>query len=48
VLTQVWFPQRYFAYALHGRLAAIVVVRDLVLVLLLAVLAAPVPLARRV
>ena len=48
MLTQVWFPQRYFAYALHGRLAAVVVARDLVLVMLLAVLAAPFPRARRV
>jgi hypothetical protein len=41
VLTQVWFPQRYFDYALHGRLAGVVVLRDLVLVALLGVLALP-------
>jgi hypothetical protein len=41
VLTQVWFPQRYFDYALEGRLAGVVLARDLVLVALLAVLALP-------
>ena len=46
VLTQVWFPQRYFDYALHFHLAWVVLLRDLVLVALLAVLALPLPLAR--
>jgi len=46
VLTQVWFPQRYFDYALHFQLAWVVLLRDLVLVALLAVLALPLPLAR--
>jgi len=46
VLTQVWFPQRYFDYALHFRLAGVVLVRDLVLVGLVAVLASPARLAR--
>jgi hypothetical protein len=41
VLTQVWFPQRYFDYALHFHLAGVVLLRDLVLVVLLAVLALP-------
>jgi uncharacterized membrane protein len=45
-LTQVWFPQRYFDYALHFRLAGVVLVRDLVLVALVAVLALPARLAR--
>jgi hypothetical protein len=47
VLTQVWFPQRYFAYALHFRNAGVVLTRDLVLVALLCVLAWPLQLARR-
>jgi uncharacterized membrane protein len=42
VLTQVWFPQRYFDYVRDGRLAGVVLLRDLVLVLLLCVLALPV------
>ena len=46
ILTQVWFPQRYFAYALEFRNAGVVLVRDLVLVALLAVLAWPRRLAR--
>ena len=46
VLTQVWFPERYFAYALSFHLAWVVLLRDVVLVALVAVLAAPVP-ARR-
>jgi uncharacterized membrane protein len=46
ILTQVWFPQRYFAYALEFRNAGVVLVRDLVLVTLLAVLAWPRRLAR--
>lgn len=41
VLTQVWFPQRYFDYALRRQLAGVVLLRDLALVLLLVVLAAP-------
>jgi hypothetical protein len=41
VLTQVWFPQRYFDYAEQFRLAGVVLARDLVLVALLAVLAWP-------
>jgi Glycosyltransferase family 87 len=41
VLTQVWFPQRYFDYALKFELAGVVLARDLVLVALLAVLALP-------
>jgi uncharacterized membrane protein len=47
VLTQVWFPRRYFDYALEDQLAGVVLLRDLVLVLLVAVLALPWPLARR-
>jgi hypothetical protein len=39
ILTQVWFPQRYFDYADHLHLAWVVLLRDLVLVALLAVLA---------
>ena len=46
VLTQVWFPQRYFDYALEFRNAGVVLTRDLVLVALLAVLAWPLRLAR--
>jgi uncharacterized membrane protein len=46
VLTQVWFPQRYFDYALHFRLAGVVLARDLVLVALVAVLALPERLVR--
>lgn len=41
VLTQVWFPIRYFAYAERFQLAGVVLARDLVLVLLLAVLSCP-------
>jgi uncharacterized membrane protein len=41
ILTQVWFPERYFRYALEGQLAGVVVLRDLVLVALLFVLALP-------
>ena len=47
VLTQVWFPQRYFDYVLERRLAGVVLLRDLMLVVLLAVLALPSTLARR-
>jgi uncharacterized membrane protein len=46
LLTQVWFPQRYFDYALEFRNAGLVLARDLVLVALLAVLAWPLRLAR--
>jgi hypothetical protein len=41
VLTQVWFPQRYFAYAFDSDLAWVVLLRDLVLVALLVVLVTP-------
>ncbi|HET7129785.1 MAG TPA: glycosyltransferase 87 family protein [Gaiellaceae bacterium] len=41
ILTQVWFPQRYFAYADDFRLAWVVLLRDLVLVALFALLVAP-------
>jgi uncharacterized membrane protein len=41
VLTQVWFPFRYWAYALDFHLAGVVLARDLVLLVLLAVLALP-------
>ena len=41
VLTQVWFPQRYFAYANDFKLAWVVLVRDLVLVALFAVVVSP-------
>jgi hypothetical protein len=43
----VWFPRRYFDYAFEGRLAGVVLLRDLALVLLVAVLVLPIPLARR-
>jgi hypothetical protein len=41
VLTQVWFPRRYWGYAMHFHLAGVVLARDLVLVALLGVLALP-------
>jgi hypothetical protein len=41
VLTQVWFPQRYWAYAADFHLAWVVLLRDLVLVALVGVLAWP-------
>jgi uncharacterized membrane protein len=41
LLTQVWFPQRYFAYAFDSDLALVVLLRDLVLVALLVVLVTP-------
>jgi len=41
ILTQVWFPQRYFHYVADFHLAGVVLVRNLVLILLLAVLALP-------
>jgi uncharacterized membrane protein len=46
VLTQVWFPQRYFDYALEFRNAGLVLARDLTLVALLAVLVWPLRVAR--
>jgi uncharacterized membrane protein len=46
VLTQVWFPRHYFGYALDRHLAGVVLARDLVLVLLVALLALPSSLAR--
>jgi len=46
LLTQVWFPQRYWGYADDGRLAGVVLARDLVLVALLGVLAWPKRVAR--
>ena len=42
VLTQVWFPQRYWDYADHLRLAGVVLARDLAVVALFALLAWPV------
>ncbi|HEY5295681.1 MAG TPA: glycosyltransferase 87 family protein [Gaiellaceae bacterium] len=42
VLTQVWFPRRYWSYVDAFRLAPVVLARDLVLVALVAVLAWPV------
>jgi uncharacterized membrane protein len=47
VLTQVWFPQRYFEYADTFHLAGVVLARDLLLVLLLAVLLTPRPARAR-
>jgi hypothetical protein len=49
VLTQTWFPYRYWAFALHFDAAAswTVLVRDFVLVGLLAVLALPIRTLRR-
>ena len=41
VLTQVWFPQRYFAYADSFHLAWVVLLRDVVLVAVFAVLVTP-------
>jgi uncharacterized membrane protein len=35
VLTQVWYPERYYAYVYHYHLAWVVLLRDLVLVALL-------------
>lgn len=48
VLTQVWFPQRYWDYVGTFRLAGVVLARDLVLVALLGVLAWPDRVARAV
>jgi uncharacterized membrane protein len=47
VLTQVWFPQRYWGYADSFHLAGVVLARDLVLVALVAALVVPAGLARR-
>jgi uncharacterized membrane protein len=41
VLTQVWFPQRYFAYADDFHLAWVVLLRDLVLVAVFVLLVVP-------
>jgi uncharacterized membrane protein len=41
VLTQVWFPGRYFAYADDFHLAGVVLTRDLLLVALFVLLVAP-------
>jgi uncharacterized membrane protein len=41
VLTQVWFPGRYWSYADRFHLSGVVLARDLALVLLVAVLALP-------
>ena len=41
MLTQVWFPERYWRYALQFHLAGVVLARDVVLLALLAVLALP-------
>ncbi|HEX5449365.1 MAG TPA: hypothetical protein VFW85_04845 [Gaiellaceae bacterium] len=41
VLTQVWFPWRYWDYADHFHLAGVVLARDLVLVALLGALVVP-------
>lgn len=43
VLTQVWFPQRYFAYVDDFHLAWVVLARDLVLVAVFALLVTPRP-----
>ncbi len=47
ILTQVWFPQRYWDYADSYHLAGVVLVRDLVLVVLLVVLVFPLTAVRR-
>ncbi|MFL5927151.1 MAG: glycosyltransferase 87 family protein [Gaiellaceae bacterium] len=47
LLTQAWFPARYFEYVDSFRNAAVVLARDLALVVLLVVLAWPDHLARR-
>jgi len=39
--TEVWFPSRYYGYVYHQHLAWLVLVRDLLLVALLAVLSLP-------
>ena len=47
VLTQVWFPFRYWAYVDRFHLAWVVLLRDVVLLALLAVLALPAPTGSR-
>jgi len=47
VLTQVWFPLRYWSYVYGFHLAWVVLLRDVALVLLFAVLVAPQPRALR-
>jgi hypothetical protein len=47
LLTQVWFPGKYFDYGDFFHDAGVVLARDLTLVALLAVLAWPERLARR-
>jgi hypothetical protein len=42
VLTQVWFPERYWSYADSFHLSGVVLARNLVLAVLLAVLAWPI------
>ncbi len=42
VLTQVWFPGRYWSYADGGQLAGVVLARDVTLLAVLAVLAWPI------
>ena len=46
VLTQIWFPLRYFAYAGSFHLAGVVLARDLTLVVLYGVLVWPTPAPR--
>jgi hypothetical protein len=46
VLTQVWFPLRYWSYADTFHLAGVVLVRNLALVVLLGVLVWPTRTAR--
>jgi uncharacterized membrane protein len=41
LVTLVWFPERYYTFVFSGHLAWLVLVRDLVLVAILAVLALP-------
>jgi len=41
VLTQLWYPERFDAYVYRHHLAWVVVLRDLLLVGLVATLAAP-------
>jgi hypothetical protein len=43
VLTQVWFPWRYWSYVEHFHLAGVVLARNLTLIALLCVLAWPAP-----
>jgi hypothetical protein len=46
VLTQVWFPERYWSYADSFHLSGVVLARNLALLVLVAVLAWPVRVAR--